>query len=65
MPLYDYQCKACGREFEITHSIKEDAREEIDHMNRQGLKCHGKLKPLLSPVTATWKDGAPTSKNYV
>lgn len=23
MPTYDYQCKKCGLEFEVEHSIKE------------------------------------------
>lgn len=65
MPTYDYECKECERPFVITHSIHEPARETEEHMNREGKKCHGTLKRLISPSTVVWKNGAPTPKHYV
>ena len=65
MPWYDYQCKECGRDFPIQHSIHEDARETEEHMNREGKKCDGKLKRLLSAAAVVWKNGPPTGKHYI
>ncbi len=63
-PLYDYECKKCGRELEISHSIHEDARKKEDHTDPKGLVCRGKLKRLLSVALVTWKGGKPTPKHY-
>ncbi len=65
VPHYDYLCTTCGRELDIQHSIYDDARETEEHMNREGKKCHGTLKRLLSAATVTWKSGPPTGKHYV
>ena len=65
MPWYDYQCKECGRDFPIQHSIHDEARETEEHMNPKGKKSDGKLKRLISPAAVVWKDGPPTGKHYV
>lgn len=64
MPTYDYQCKECGQDFVITHSIHENARERKAHKSN-GAECSGTLKRLISPSTVVWKDGPPTGKHYV
>ncbi len=64
MPWYDYQCKECGRDFPIQHSIHDEPREKKLHRHN-GEWCKGKLKRLLSAATVTWKGGPPTGKNYV
>ncbi len=66
MPWYDYQCKKCGLDLPIHHSIHDDARETEDHMSpNTGKKCKGKLKRLISAAMVTWKNGPPTGKHYV
>lgn len=62
MPRYEYKCLTCGKELEIEHSIKEDARKQHLH----GENCDGPLKRLIAGnVSFVWKNGAPTSKTYV
>lgn len=62
MAVYLYQCLACNKEFEIEHSIKEDARERHPHEK----DCDGPLKRLIAGgVSAVWKDGVPTPKTYL
>lgn len=67
MPNYVYECTECKRELEISHSIKEDARERQKHIKKggNGEPCDGKLKRLISTVNHTWKGGAPTPKTYI
>lgn len=38
MPTYDYQCKLCGDEHEIFHSMSEGARKECPSCNKDGLE---------------------------
>ena len=66
MPTYDYRCLACGRELEITHSIKDDAVKHKRHIKRggSGEPCDGELVRLVSIVSHVWKGGAPTPKHY-
>lgn len=67
MPNYDYECTECGREIEISHSIKEDEREHAKHIKKGGnfQACDGKLKRNISSgIGHTWAGGAPTPKNY-
>lgn len=38
MPTYDYSCSACGKTFEIFHSIKEPARTICPHCHQPKLQ---------------------------
>lgn len=65
MPNYDYLCVECEREIEISHSIKEDAREHEKHIKRggNGESCDGKLKRLISNTSFRFgAGGAPTPR---
>jgi len=58
MPLYEYQCRACGKKFELLRRIK-DADD--------GLKCpdcqSGKVERQLSTF-ATGRCGASSSRGF-
>jgi len=66
MPVYVYECKTCGEELEIEHSIKEDALKSHPHRDDYlDRDCNGPLKRLIAGGTSfTWPGGAPTPKNY-
>ena len=42
MPVYEYQCKECGKVFEILHGINENYRDGCP-------QCRGEAKRILSP----------------
>lgn len=66
MPNYDYECTSCGLEIEITHSIKDDAKEHHPHLDTFDQDCNGKLKRLIPKKTGfTFAGGSPTAKTYV
>jgi putative FmdB family regulatory protein len=46
MPTYDYLCDACGHEFELFQSIKEDAKRKCPECKRP------KLRRLIGPGAA-------------
>lgn len=54
MPYYLYKCKKCGREIEIEHGIKEEARTHHKHIrfNGHGEACNGRLKRLIAGGTS-------------
>lgn len=35
MPIYEYACKACGNEFEVQQSIKEEALTHCDRCGKE------------------------------
>ena len=41
MPIYEYQCKKCGKEFEFQQSIKDSPKKKCP-------ACEGKLTKLIS-----------------
>ena len=43
MPIYEYQCLDCGKEFEVMQRITEDPLTECIHC-----KCKGNVKKLIS-----------------
>jgi putative FmdB family regulatory protein len=42
MPVYEYQCKKCGKVFEILHGINESYQDGCPW-------CRGEAKRILSP----------------
>ena len=50
MPTYEYQCAACGREFEARQRITEPALTQCE-------KCGGAVKRLLSSAPFILKGG--------
>jgi putative FmdB family regulatory protein len=50
VPTYEYQCTACGREFEVRQRISEPALTQCE-------QCGGTVKRLLSPAPFILKGG--------
>ncbi|NLA36090.1 MAG: FmdB family transcriptional regulator [Actinobacteria bacterium] len=48
MPTYDYRCRACGHEFEIHQSFKDDPLTECP-------ECAGELRKVFSNVSISFK----------
>lgn len=48
MPTYDYRCRACGHEFEIHQSFKDDPLTECP-------ECSGELRKVFSNVSISFK----------
>ena len=48
MPIYEYQCEACGTVTDIKHGFKEP-------MNEACSKCAGRLKRLFNPASIVFK----------
>jgi putative FmdB family regulatory protein len=48
MPLYEYRCKNCDHQFEITQSFSDDALTTCP-------ECEGALKKVFSPVGISFK----------
>ena len=48
MPLYDYQCRACGKVAEVRHGFNETYEEPC-------AECKGEMKRVYSPVGIAFK----------
>lgn len=48
MPVYDYRCEKCGKEFEIEQKISESPIKKCS-------KCGGKVKRLISNTSFVLK----------
>ena len=48
MPLYEYQCEACGREFELIRKFSDPPLEACPH-------CGGKVRKLFSSPAIQFK----------
>ena len=48
MPIYEYQCEACGAVTDIKHGFKETTSESCP-------KCGGTLKRLFNPAGIVFK----------
>lgn len=48
MPLYDYQCRACGKVAEVRHGFNETYDEPC-------AECKGEMKRVYSPVGIAFK----------
>ncbi len=48
MPLYEYQCRQCGRTMEIRHGFRESTAARCD-------SCGGELRRVFSPAGIVFK----------
>jgi putative FmdB family regulatory protein len=57
MPIYGYECTACGHNFELFRSISDPPLEECP-------ECGGKVRKLLYPVGVIFKGSGFYSTDY-
>lgn len=50
MPLYDYECRACGHGFEIRQPFSDEALTECP-------QCGGEIRRVIAPVGIVFKGG--------
>lgn len=49
MPQYEYRCKMCGKEFEVTQKISEDALKKCPvDICEQEIKGNGDVERIIS-----------------
>jgi putative FmdB family regulatory protein len=48
VPTYDYQCRSCGRTFEVIHSMSEDGPSVCE-------ECGGALRRVFHPTGIIFK----------
>lgn len=48
MPTYDYQCRQCGRTYEVIHSMLEDGPTTCE-------QCRGQLRRVFHPAGIIFK----------
>ena len=56
MPLYDYRCRACGREIEVMHGIDARGPEACE-------ACGGAMTKVLSPPAIHFKGSGWAKKD--
>ncbi|MEP0813052.1 MAG: zinc ribbon domain-containing protein [bacterium] len=52
MPIYEYECKKCGRSFEAIHSFNDPPPHKCEHCGASG---KGVLVKLISPAQVVFK----------
>ena len=57
MPIYDYQCKECGKTYDVFHKVKEVAEDVV--CPSCGSTSHTRLLSAPSFSMGTQKDSAP------
>ncbi|MBW7996059.1 MAG: zinc ribbon domain-containing protein [Candidatus Glassbacteria bacterium] len=58
MPIYEYQCKSCGKRFEVLQGINETPELSCD-------KCDGTdIQRILSPVAFVFKGSGFYATDY-
>lgn len=50
MPIYEYECQDCGKQFEVFQGISEKPLKKCQY-------CHGKAKRLISQSSFALKGG--------
>lgn len=50
MPIYEYECDACGKTFEVTQKISDKPLKKCEF-------CQGSVRRLISPTSFTLKGG--------
>lgn len=57
MPMYEYQCKACGNRFELRQKFSDPPTEECP-------QCHGEVEKLISAPAFSLKGGGWYAEGY-
>ncbi|MBU4484662.1 zinc ribbon domain-containing protein [bacterium] len=57
MPVYEYRCKACNKEFEVTQAISDPPLEKCP-------KCKGRIEKLISTTSFTLSGGGWYKDGY-
>lgn len=57
MPLYEYQCKACGNNFELRQKFSDAPATECP-------QCHGEVEKLISAAAFSLKGGGWHAEGY-
>ncbi len=57
MPVYEYQCKACGNRFELRQKFSDDPAKECP-------QCQGEVEKLISAAAFSLKGGGWYSEGY-
>ena len=57
MPIYEYQCDACGTSFEVMQRMSDDPLTECE-------KCGGSLRKVLHPVAIHFKGSGFYTTDY-
>jgi len=57
MPLYEYHCEKCGKDFEVRHGYDDPPVSKHE-------KCEGKVTRKISPPALVFKGSGWTEKNY-
>lgn len=57
MPVYEYQCKACGDQFELRQKFSDSPVTECP-------KCGGEVAKLISSTAFTLKGGGWYAEGY-
>jgi putative FmdB family regulatory protein len=56
MPLYDYECQACGNTVELMHGVHDAGPSECD-------RCGGQMRKLLSTPAIVFKGSGWAKKD--
>lgn len=48
MPIYVYECRKCGHQFELAHGVNDGAKKRCP-------KCKGGVKKVFTPVGIMFK----------
>ncbi len=57
MPVYEYQCKACGGQFELRQKFSDEPAKQCP-------TCGGEVTKLISSAAFTLKGGGWYSEGY-
>ena len=59
MPTYDYECDACGHEFELFQSISEAVQKKCPECGKNKLRrLIGAGAAIMCPLVLVWRCGA-------
>jgi len=57
VPIYEYQCDACGTSFEVLQRMSDDPLQTCE-------KCGGRLRKVLHPVAIHFKGSGFYTTDY-
>ena len=58
MPIYEYACKSCGREFEVTQKISDEPLKECQHCSSNN------IEKVISPSAFVLKGSGWHATDY-